>query len=381
MDFSWSKEQQELREAITEFARGSLNDGLVERDREGTFNRAGWDGCARMGIHGLPFPEEFGGLAMDAVTTCGALEALGYGCKDNGLSFSINAQMWTAQMPLLGFGTDAQKQRYLPKLISGEWIGGNAMSEPGSGSDAYSLRTTATKHGDHYRINGSKTFITNGNIADLLVVFATVDPAKGPRGISAFLVEKGMKGLTVGSKIDKMGMRTSPMAELFFDDLEVPEENRLGKEGAGKNLFTDSLTWERACILAPAVGAMQRILETCVEYTRQRKQFGQSISSFQLVSSKLVDMKLRVETARSLLLQAAWKKDQGKQIFMEAALAKLWISESWVACAQDAIQVHGGYGYMTEYEIERELRDATGSKLYSGTSEIQRSIVAPLLSL
>ncbi len=381
MDFGWSKQQTELREAITEFARASLNEGLIERDREGIFNRSGWDACARMGIHGLPIPEEYGGLAMDAVTTVGALEALGYGCKDNGLSFSINAHMWTAELPLLSFGTPEQKARYLPRLVSGEWIGGNAMSEPGSGSDAYSLRTTATRKGDRYVINGSKTFISNGNVADLLLVFATVDPAKGARGVSAFLVEKGTPGLTIGKQIDKMGMRTSPMAELFFDDMEVPVENRLGKEGAGKNLFTDSMTWERGCILAPAVGAMQRILDTCVAYTRQRKQFGQSIGHFQLVSSKLVDMKLRVETARALLLQAAWKKDQGKSVFMEAALAKLWISESWVACAQDAIQVHGGYGYMTEYEIERELRDATGSKLYSGTSEIQRTIIAPLLSV
>jgi len=381
MDFAWSKQQAELREAISTFARASLNEGLIERDRAGEFNRAGWDACARMGIHGLPIPEEFGGLAMDAVTTVGALEALGYGCKDNGLSFSINAHMWTAELPLLGFGTAEQKARYLPKLVSGEWIGGNAMSEPGSGSDAYSLRTTATRKGDRYVINGSKTFISNGNVADLLLVFATVDPAKGARGVSAFLVEKGTPGLVVGNKIEKMGMRTSPMAELFFDGLEVPVENRLGKEGAGKNLFTDSMTWERGCILAPAVGAMQRILETCIEYARQRKQFGQSIGQFQLVSSKLVDMKLRVETARSLLLQAAWKKDQGKSVFMEAALAKLWISESWVACAQDAIQLHGGYGYMTEYEIERELRDATGSKLYSGTSEIQRTIIAPLLNV
>ncbi len=381
MDFSWTKQQTELRDAIRAFARGSLNEGLVERDREGIFNRAGWDACAKMGIHGLCVPEEYGGLGFDALTTVGALEALGEGSRDNGLSFSINAHMWTAEMPLLAFGTPEQKAKYLPRLVSGEWIGGNAMSEPGSGSDAYSLRTTAIRQGDHYVLNGSKTFISNGNVADLLLVFATVDPAKGARGVSAFLVEKGTSGLQVGKKLDKMGMRTSPMAELFFDDLRVPVENRLGKEGAGKNLFTDSMTWERGCILAPAVGAMQRLLDACLAYSRQRKQFGESIGNFQLVASKLVDMKLRVETARSLLYQAAWKKDQGKSIFLEAALAKLWISESWVACAQEAIQIHGGYGYMTEYEIERELRDATGSKLYSGTSEIQRTIIAPLLSV
>jgi hypothetical protein len=381
MDFAWSKEQIELREAISEFAKGSLNDGLVERDRAGTFNREGWNGCARMGIQGLTVPEEFGGLGMDALTTVGAHEALGLASKDNGLSFSINAHMWTVEMPLVGFGTPEQKAKYLPRLVSGEWIGGNAMSEPDTGSDAYSLRTTATLSGDHYVLKGSKTWVTNGSIADLLVVFATVDPAKGPRGVSAFLVETDMPGVTIGKPLEKMGMRTSPMAEIFLDNVQVPVENRLGKEGAGKNLFTDSMTWERGCILAPAVGAMQRSLNTCVAYSRQRKQFGQAIGDFQLVASKLVDMKLRVETARALLYQAAWKRDQGKSIFMEAALAKLCISEAWVACAQDAIQIHGAYGYMTESEIERDLRDATGSKLYSGTSEIQRTIIAALLSV
>lgn len=381
MDFSWSKDQTELRQAITEFARESLNEGLVERDKKGEFNRAGWEACAKMGLQGLTVPEQYGGLGMDALTTVGAHEALGLGCQDNGLAFSINAHMWTVQMPLVGFGTPEQKEKYLPKLVNGEWIGGNAMSEPDSGSDAYSLRTTATLEGDHYVLKGSKIWVTNGSVADLLVVFATVDPAKGPRGVSAFLVETDTPGVTIGRNLEKMGMRTSPMAEIFFDDARIPVANRLGKEGAGKNLFTDSMTWERGSILAPAVGAMQRILDTCVDYSRQRKQFGEPIANFQLIQTKLVDMKLRLETARALLYQAAWKRDQGKSIFMEAALAKLCISEAWVACAQDAIQIHGAYGYMTESSIERELRDATGSKLFSGTSEIQRTIIASLLSL
>jgi len=311
----------------------------------------------------------------------GVLESLGYGCKDNGLVFSINAHMWTAAIPIQDFGTDAQKRRWLPGLCNGSLIGGNAMSEPGSGSDAYSLRTTAEKRGDRYVLNGSKTFVSNGPIADLIIVFAVTDKQKGANGISVFVVPKGTKGFSVARELDKMGLKTSPRAELFFEDCEVPAENRLGKEGAGQTLFTHSMTWERGCILASAVGSMERLLEMSIRYARERKQFGQPIGKFQLVATKIVDMKLRLETARALLYHAAWLRSRGKSIFLEAAMAKLHISESWVATAQDALQVFGGYGYMQEYEVERELRDALGSRLYSGTSEIQRTIIAPLLGL
>jgi len=381
MDFGWSDEQTLLRETIANFARAELNDGLMEREARGEFNRDGWKRCAEMGVHGLPVPTEYGGMGLDALTTMGVLESLGYGCKDNGLVFSINAHMWTLEMPLLGFGTEAQKRRWLPRLCSGELIGANAMSEPGSGSDAYGLTTRAEKRGDRYVLSGSKVFVSNGPVADLYLVFATVDPALGPNGVSAFLVERGAPGLTVGSPVHKMGLRTSPMSELFFEGCEIPAESLLGREGAGKNLFTDSMTWERSCILASAVGAMQRLLDTSVRYANERKQFGQPIAKFQLVASRLVDMKLRLETSRALLYRAGWMKTKGRSIFLEAALAKLHISESWVACAQDAIQLHGGYGYMAEYEVERELRDAIASRLYSGTSEIQRMIIAPLLGI
>lgn len=381
MDFSWSEEQTQLRTAVLELAREELNEGIVERDRAGTFNREGWNKLAQFGVQGLPIPAEYGGAGLDALTTIGVLESLGHGCRDNGLVFSVNAHMWTVEIPLLDFGTDEQKQRMLPKLVSGEWIGGNAMSEPGSGSDAYGLTTRAELQGDHYLLNGNKTWVTNGGVADVLVVFATLDPQKGARGISAFLVEKGSPGFEVGTKLQKMGLRTSPMNELFFNDCVVPVENRLGKEGAGSNLFTHSMTWERSSILASAVGSMQRLLELSIAYSKERKQFGKAIGNFQLVANKIVDMKLRLETARALLYQAAWLRTQGRSIFLEAALAKLHISESWVLSAQDALQLHGGYGYMEEAEIERELRDAIGSRIYSGTSEIQRMIIASLLGL
>jgi len=379
MDFAWSAEEEEMRAAIVELSKSQLNEGLAERDERGELNRAGWQACAEFGIQGLAIPQAYGGMGMNALTTVGVLESLGYGCKDNGLAFSINAHMWTASQPVLDFGNDEQKRRYLPGLCNGKLIGGNAMTEPSAGSDAYSLSTTAVLRGDHYVLNGNKVFVTNGTVADVIVVYATVDKSQGRQGLTAFLVDKGSKGLTVSKPVDKMGIRTSPMGELFFEDCEVPVENRLGKEGDGVGLFTHSMTWERGCILASAVGAMERLLETCVRYCKTRKQFGQAIGKHQMIATKLVDMKLRVETSRALLYKAAWLRDRGRSIFLEAAMAKLHISESWVQCAQDALQIHGGYGYMKEYGIERELRDALGSRIYSGTSEIQRLIVAPLL--
>jgi hypothetical protein len=253
------------------------------------------------------------------------------------------------------------------------------MSEPGSGSDAYSLRTAAVKRGGWYVLNGTKMFVTNGPVADVVVVFATVDRSAGGAGVTAFLVEKGTRGLAVGRELEKMGLRTSPMAELVLEECEVPEENRLGKEGGGASLFTHSMTWERGCILASAVGSMQRMLEVCIRYAKERRQFGQPIGKFQLVGNRIVDLKVRLETARYMLYHGAYQRSQGRTALMEAAMAKLHISESWVRCCEDAIQIHGGYGYMTEYGIERELRDALGSRIYSGTSEIQRNIIASLL--
>jgi alkylation response protein AidB-like acyl-CoA dehydrogenase len=381
MDFSWSQEQTELRERAIEMARRELNEGLAERDAAGVFNRSGWKLCGQFGIQGLPMPEAYGGGGFDPLTTVGVLESLGYGCRDNGLVFSLNAHMWTAEIPILHFGNEEQKQRYLPGLCSGELIGGNAMTEPDSGSDAYSLSTTAERRGDRYVLNGSKCFVTNAPVADLLVVYANADPTRGPRGISAFLVEKDAPGFSCTESHEKMGIRTSPIGEVYLDDCEVPVENRLGREGAGRSLFNASMTWERACILASAVGSMQRLLESCIRHASERRQFGQPIGKNQLIQTRIVDMKLRVETARALLYHAAWLRGRGRSIFLEAALAKLHISESWVQSAQDAIQIHGGYGYMRGYEVERELRDAIASRIYSGTSEIQRAIIASLLGL
>jgi alkylation response protein AidB-like acyl-CoA dehydrogenase len=381
MEFAWSAEQIALRDAVTDFALRSLRDDVVRRDHDEEFARELWRRCGEFGIQGLPFPEEYGGGNKDVLTTVLALESLGYACRDNGLLFAVSAQMWSVQMPIHRFGTDAQKERYLPRLCSGEWIGAHGMSEPDSGSDAYALRTRAAKHGDDYILNGTKTFVSEAPVADVFLVFATVDPAKGPLGITGFLVERDTPGFAVGPAIHKMGLRTSPMAELVLSDCRVPASNRLGREGRAAQIFNDSMEWERACILANAIGAMQRQLEDAVTYARGREQFGRPIARFQALQHRLVDMKVRLDAARFLLYRAAWAKQEERDPGPAAAIAKLVVSEAWVQMGLHAIEVRGGYGYAVEYEAERDFRDAVGSLLYSGTSDIQRNLIARSLGL
>jgi hypothetical protein len=381
MDFSWTEEQLKYKQAVIGFAQKELNNGLIEHDRQGEMPRDSWQKCAQFGILGLAVPEEYGGSGADILTTMLVMEGLGYGCRDNGLIFAMNAQMWSVQHPILTFGTEAQKQKYLPGMCSGELIGAHGMSEPDSGSDAYSLRTRAERTGEGYLLNGTKMFVTNAPIADVALIFATVNSAKGIGGITAFLVAKGTPGFRVSRNIEKMGLRTSPMGELILEDCLVPEESRLGAEGAGSSIFNSSMEWERSCILGSHVGAMERQLEACVRYARERRQFGRPIGKFQSVANRIAEMKVRLETARLLLYKVAWLKQIGKPAVMEAALAKLYLSECYVQSSLDAIRTNGGYGYMTELEIERELRDAVGGTLYSGTSDIQRMIIARWLGL
>ena len=381
MNLAWSDEQLQLRDSVVQFARQALGDSVRERDRCDAFSREAWERCAEFGIQGLPMPKEYGGAEQDHMTTILAMEALGYACRDQGLLFSLHAQMWSIQMPILKFGTPEQRQRYLPALCDGSLIGAHCMSEPGSGSDAFAMRTRAERRGDCYVLNGSKTFVTNAPEADLFLAFATVDPAKGMWGVTAFLLDRDTPGLSVGKKIEKMGLTTSPMAEVFFDDCEVPASRLLGREGQGTAVFNHSMGWERSSILASTVGAMEREVEQCIAYARQRSQFGKPIGSFQLVAGRIADMKIRLETARALLYRAAWAQVTQRDAALDGAMAKLYISEAAVQTALDAIQVHGGYGFMREYEVERDLRDAIGGRLYSGTSEIQRMIIARQLGL
>jgi alkylation response protein AidB-like acyl-CoA dehydrogenase len=381
MDFELTDEQERFRAEIIGFARRELNEDLIQRDADSVFSPEAWKKCAAFGIQGLPVPDEYGGGGADALTVMLAMEALGYGCRDNGLIFSLNAQMWSCEIPLVRFGTEEQKRRYLPGLCDGSVVGVQCMTEPDSGSDAFSLRTTGVPRNGHYILNGTKTFITNAPIADVFVVFARTEPEKGFAGISAFLVDSETSGVTVGPPFHKMGLRTSPMSEVVLANCEVPAENLLGRPGAGMAIFNSSMEWERSCILAGAIGSMERQLERSLGYARERKQFGQSIGKFQAVSHRIVEMKLRLETARLLLYRLGWLKSRGKPSPLESALVKLYVSECFVSSSLDALQIHGGYGYMTELELEREVRDAIGSRIYSGTSDIQRNIIAGYLGL
>lgn len=381
MNYDFSEEQIEFKKSAIEFAQKTLNDDVIERDRNAVFSRELWKKCAEFGIQGSAFPEQYGGLNTDIFSTMLLMEGLGYGCKDSGLIFAINGQMWTVQMPILRFGTDELKERYLPKLCSGELIGANGVTEPNAGSDAFSLATTARKVGDSYILNGTKTFCTMAPHADVFMVFATVDKRRGFMGVTAFIVDRDAPGFRVGRDIEKMGLRTAPMGELILEDCKVPAENRLGKEGNGAAVFEDTVEWERTCIMASILGGMERQLEQCIRFSRDRKQFGKSIGKFQSIANKIVDMKVRMETARLFLYKVAWMKHTHGKASMEAAMAKLYLSESWIQSCLDAVQIHGGYGYTTEYEVERDLRDSIGSTLYSGTSEIQRNIIARYLGL
>jgi len=376
MDFSWSTAQLALKNNIIEFSRRELNHDVLARDRNGEFSRNGWRKCAELGILGLPLPEEYGGTNADILTIILAMEGLGYGCKDNGLIFAINSQMWSCEEPILKFGNEGQKKRFLPKLCAGEVIGGHAMTEPDSGSDAFSLKTRAVREKDKYVLNGSKMFITNAPIADLIIVFALTGEVRGWGGISAFIVEKGTPGFTIGRSLDKMGLKTSPVGELAFEDCVIPAENILGKEGMGMAIFNSEMEWERSCLFACHLGVMERQLETCIKYARERQQFGQPIGKFQSIANKIADMKTRIELARLILYKVGWLKAKGEKGLLDGAIAKLFVSESFVKSSLDAIQIHGGYGYMTDFEVERDLRDSLASTIYSGTSEIQRDTIA-----
>jgi len=374
-------QQLELQRAAEKFAREHLGASLAERDRDERLDRRGWTRCAEFGLMRMPVPEALGGLGLGLTELIAVMEGLGYGTADHGLLFAIHAHMWTIVMPILTLGTDDQRVRYLPRLICGEWIGANGASEPDAGSDIFSMRTRAVRDGNCYVLNGTKTFVTNALDADLFVVYATVDRSLGPTGITAFVIEKGTPGFAVGRPLQKMGMRTSSMAEIVLEDCRVEAANRLGREGRGAAVFDSSMEWERGCILAGSLGAMRRHLEACVSHAKGRKQFGQAIGKFQSVANRIVDMKVRLDTCRPLVYRIGHLKDRGQSARTESAIAKLYVSESFITSALDAMRVFGSYGYMTEQGLERELRDAIGGIFYSGTSDIQRNIIAKGLGL
>lgn len=383
MDFSWPEKSLKLRDEVIEFARSELADDVIQRDQDGVFARDLWKKCADFGIQGLAAPKQFGGRfdEVDILTAALAMEGLGYACRDGGLVLGLNAQMWAVQMSIVLFGSEDLKKRYLPGMASGESIGAHALTEKESGSDVFNIGTTAERCEGGYRLNGEKRLVTLAPVADVAVVFASTAPNRGKWGITAFVVESSFEGYEASPVRQKMGLRTVPIGEIAFRDCFVPEANRLGKEGAGFSISNHSLEYDRCCILAGGLGAMERQLEEAVEFAKERERFGQPIGSFQSVSNRIADMKLRIETSRLLLYKMAWLKKNGESAMLEGALLKLHLSECFVASGLDSIRIHGGDGYLTENGIERDLRDAIGGILYAGTSDIQRNIIARYLGL
>jgi alkylation response protein AidB-like acyl-CoA dehydrogenase len=381
MDFSLNEDQANLKRSAIEFAQRELNGNLSENEKRGLFNADGWKKCADFGIQGLFLPENFGGLNLDIETCIAVMEGLGQGCGDNGLLFALNSHLWTCESPLMKFGTVEQKEKYLPRLARGEIMGGHAMTEPNAGSDAFAMKCRAVRQGNQFILNGTKMFITNAPQADILLVFAVTDPLKKFAGITAFLVEKGTPGFSVGKRLELMGLKTCLFGEVILQDCKVPESAILGKEGAGAAIFNSEMEWERCCLFATHVGAMQRDLEACIQYAKDRRQFGRPIGQNQAISHKIADMEVRVELSRLILYKVVSLKARQKRIPLESAVSKLFISESYVTNCLDALQIHGAYGYSAEFEFERNLRDSIAGKIYSGTSEIQRNIIASSLGL
>jgi len=376
-----SPSQRERVNATLHFARSRLAPGARERDAGGRFDRRVWDEAAAFGLACLPIPEKWGGSGLDAVDTMLVVEALGKACDDGGLVFSLCAHMFASAVPIWRSGSTHHLERYLPDLASGNLICANGTSEPEAGSDVYAMKATAERVGDEYVLNGTKSFITNAPIADLFLVYAATNPGKKMFGISAFLVPRDTPGLRVAPEGSKTGLRTSPWGTVYLDDCRVPVGSRVGPEGCGASLFGESMIWERACLFAYYVGAMDRTLERCLQHARSRCQFGHPIGSFQSVSNRIVDMKLRLEVARLLLYRAGELHRAGKRCDEAAALSKLWISEAALQSGLDAVQIFGGAGIVTDGGVDALLRDAVPARIFSGTSEMQRTIVARMLGL
>lgn len=382
MGYQFSEGQQRWFDATVEFATKELAEDLAARDARAEFWREGYQRCGRFGLLGLPVPTEFGGQGQDLPTTVAAMEGLGYACPDAGLAFALSASLWTVTMPILVFGTEEQRRRWLPGLCDGSLFGANAASEPDAGSDIFSMRTRAERRGDGWVLNGRKVWITGGTVADLYLVFASTEPGKGALGITGFLIPKDTPGFRVVSDIPKLGLKTAPMGELAFDDCVLPADALLGRQGRGARIFNSALEYERGAILAPALGTMRRQLERCIEQARRRKQFGQAIGKFQAVSHRIADMKLRLETCRYMTHGFAAKKATGTtDAALEASMAKLHVSECYVQNSIDAIRTFGASGYINEEGLERHLRDSVGSLLFSGTNDIQRNIIAQHLRI
>ncbi len=373
LDFDLGAEIDQLRDTVRAFADDEIAPLAAEIDRSDRFPRALWPKMGALGLHGITVEEEYGGTGMGYLAHVVAMEEVSRGSASIGLSYGAHSNLCVNQ--LRRNGSEPQRRRYLPKLISGEHVGGLAMSEPGAGSDVVGMRTRAEKRGDRFILNGSKMWITNGPEADTLVVYAKTDPAAGPRGITAFLIEKGMKGFRPAQKLDKLGMRGSPTSELVFEECEVPEENVLGRLNEGVRVLMSGLDYERAVLAAGPLGIMQACLDAVIPYVHERKQFGQAIGEFQLMQGKLADMYTTMNACRAYVYAVARACDRGQTTRKDAAGAILYAAEKATWMALEAIQALGGNGYINDYPTGRLLRDAKLYEIGAGTSEIRRMLI------
>ena len=375
MNFELTREQQMIKEMVRDFANNVIQPEAIAIDTEAKFPEHIFKQMGELGLLGIPFPEEYGGSGGDTISYALAVEEIGRVCGSTGLSYAAAVSLGAT--PIYLFGTEGQKQTYLKRMAEGKALGSFGLTEPNAGSDAGGTKTTAKLDGDEYVINGEKCFITNANFAETVIVTAVTGKNESGRNIiSALIVPTDAEGMTIRGNYDKMGVRGSDTAEIVLDNVRVPKENLLGDPETGFNQFLSTLDGGRISIGALGVGIAQASLDRSLQYAKERQQFGKSIGSFQAIQFKIADMAMEVELARNMVLKAAWLKDNGKPFSKEAAYAKLFATETAVRAADEAIQIHGGYGYMREYEVERYLRDAKLLVIGEGTSEIQRLVIA-----
>ncbi|EAX47958.1 acyl-CoA dehydrogenase domain protein [Thermosinus carboxydivorans Nor1] len=377
MNFQLTEEHQMMQKMVREFAEKELAPGVVDRDEKEYFSRELYNAMGELGLTGICYPEKYGGADSDYLSYIIAIEELSK--VDAGLGIALSATVSLCAWPIYTYGTEEQKQKYLRPLVEGTKMGAFGLTEPNAGTDAASQQTTAVLNGDHYVINGSKMFITNAGEAEIYVIFAMTDKSKGVKGISAFILEKGMPGFTFGKKEHKMGIRSSQTMELIFQDVKVPKENLLGKEGEGFKIAMTTLDGGRIGVAAQALGIAQAALDYAVKYAKERVQFGKPIAANQAISFMLADMATKVDAARLLTYRAAYLKQQGLPYSKEAAMAKMYASDVAMAVTTDAVQIFGGYGYSREYPVERLMRDAKITQIYEGTNQVQRMVISGAL--
>ena len=381
MEFGFTEEQLMFRDSVYKFAKKEIVPLVEEADLKSEFSMEVWRKLGEMGILGLPFPEELGGSGASVETCCLAGEALGHAGVDQGHLLALGAHTYLCADTIFKHGSPEQLKKYVPKLASGEWIGCMGLTEPGAGSDAASITTTAVKKDGKWILNGTKTFITNAPVCEVCVVYATVDKALKHKGITAFIVERGFPGFATGAPFHKMGVRASTTSEVILDNCEVPEENLLGEVGRGFEYTHETLSWDRSSLLAPFVGALQFAIETCTKYSQDRVQFGRPINAFQAIQHKLADIKMIKEAAKMVVYRVAHDKDSGKPLnHLHTSVAKSIVGDYGIKAASDAVQIFGGYGFIHEYPIERFLRDVKLAQIGGGTSEMQKFIISRILS-